>query len=295
MAWLQLHLVTAREHVATLEDALLAAGALSITLGDQQDQPILEPGVGETPLWPEVRISALFDADCDRQHIIEHLHAVHTLPAGEARWETVEDRIWEREWLQHFRPMRFGKRLWVAPADARIESDDAIVLRLDPGLAFGTGTHPSTALCLQWLAANPPAGLEVVDYGCGSGILSLAALLLGADRVHALDIDPQALVATRDNAARNALAGDRLHIDEACASETIKADLVLANILAGVLVELAPRFACILRPNGRAVLAGILTTQAEAVRAAYAAWFDCEAIVADAEWCRLDLRRIERS
>lgn len=291
MPWLQLHLIALREHVADVEDALLESGALSITLGDPHDAPILEPGVGETPLWPTVRLSALFEADFMRELAQQRLLPLQTQLVGNARWECVEDRVWEREWLQHFQPMRFGRRLWVCPTDARIDDSDAIVVRLDPGLAFGTGTHPSTALCLEWLDANPPRGLEVIDYGCGSGILSLAAALLGARRVEALDIDPQALVATRSNATINGIDADRLLISKPEFTTPDGVDLLLANILAGVLIELAPEFATMVRAGGHAVLAGILQSQAAAVRDAYARWFECLETGDRAEWCRLVLRR----
>ena len=161
MAWVQLHLVAPRAGIESVEDALLAQGAVSITLGDQYDAPILEPGVGETPLWPELRISALFERDCDQQAIQRQLVKLLADSASEYRWEVLEDRAWEREWLQHFKPTSFGSRLWVAPVGTQISEGAAVVLQLDPGLAFGTGTHPSTALCLEWLDANPPVGLEV--------------------------------------------------------------------------------------------------------------------------------------
>mgnify|MGYP003377160603 CR=1 FL=1 len=207
----------------------------------QQDIAILEPGVGETPLWPEVRVSALFDPDADRARILETLgRALGSVPETPL-WEHLEARAWEREWLQHFAPVRFGARLWVCPSGATVEQADAVVMHLDPGLAFGTGTHPTTALCLEWLAGHPCDGRQVIDYGSGSGILGVAALLLGATRVRAVDSDPQALLASRDNATRNGIDAARL---ETCApqalDETGPADVLLANILAGPLVELAP-------------------------------------------------------
>ncbi len=292
MGWLQLRLVATRDRVELFEDALLAAGALAVTLGDHRDAPILEPGVGETPLWPEVDLTALFDQDTDRAQVAAMLGDTLGSSALELPWEQLEDRVWEREWLQHFEPLRFGERFWVCPGDMAVSDPDATVLHLDPGLAFGTGTHPTTALCLEWLASNPPAGASVIDYGCGSGILGIAALLLGAARVGAVDIDPQALLATRDNAVRNALPGESLDVGTPqMLDAAAPVDLLLANILAGPLIELAPRLARLLRPGGTAVLSGILHEQAAEVLAAWAPWHEHIATVERDTWCRIELRR----
>ena len=292
MGWLQLRLVATRDRVELLEDALLTAGALAVTLGDYRDAPILEPGVGETPLWPEVDLTALFERDTDRARVATVLGDTLGSSAPELRWEHLEERVWEREWLQHFKPLRFGERFWVCPGDMAAPDPGATVLRLDPGLAFGTGTHPSTALCLEWLACNPPAGATVIDYGCGSGILGIAALLLGVAHVYAVDIDPQALLATRDNAARNALPCGSLDVGTPQMLDTAApADLLLANILAGPLIELAPRLARLLRPDGTAVLSGILHEQAAEVLAAWAPWCAHIATVERDTWCRIELRR----
>lgn len=193
--------------------------------------------------------------------------------------------------MDDFRPMRFGQRLWICPSWDEPPAGDAISILLDPGLAFGTGTHPTTALCLEWLDAHPPAGLEVIDYGSGSGILAVAALKLGAARVTAVDIDPQALTATRDNAARNGVDDARLHVDYPEALGETTADLVLANILAGPLVELAPAMAGRVRPGGAIVLSGILREQADTVRQAYTAWFDMDPPAFREDWTRLTGRR----
>jgi ribosomal protein L11 methyltransferase len=294
MAWLQLHLVAARPRVETVEDALLALGALSVTLGDNQDVPILEPGVGETPLWEEVALSALFDEFADSGHISEALRGMLAEALPELRWERVEDRAWEREWLQHFAPVCFGGHFWVCPGGATVDDPQAIVMQLDPGLAFGTGTHPTTALCLEWLAAQPPRGRIGIDYGCGSGILAVAALLLGATRMHAVDIDPQAIIASRDNGERNGLGEPQLLVGEPSALDQDQAvDLLLANILAGPLIELAPRFATLTRPGAQAILSGVLDTQVDAVCAAYAPWFALQRTVLREQWCRIDLQRTD--
>lgn len=267
------------------ETACLALGALSVSLADAADHPVLEPAPGETPLWPEIRMRALYPADADPRILAATLMAVLSLPAEAIRIEAVEDRVWEREWLKDFRPMRFGKRLWVCPGGQPPGEPDAIVLELDPGLAFGTGTHATTAMCLEWLDSFPLAGLRVLDYGCGSGILALAALRLGAASACAVDIDPQALVATRHNAQRNGLAG-RLEIHEASGRPPGPFDLVLANILAGPLRQLAPDLArhC---PTGTLLLAGLLDEQAAEVADAYGPWFDIQTAARRDGWIAL--------
>ncbi|HQY70337.1 MAG TPA: 50S ribosomal protein L11 methyltransferase [Pseudomonadales bacterium] len=295
MGWLQLRLVATADRVEVVEDALLALGALSVTLADHRDVPILEPGVGETPLWPEVDLVALFDKDTDTAAVGAALAELLGEAARELPWEHLENRAWEREWLQYFAPLRFGERFWVCPSGTESPDPDAIVMHLDPGLAFGTGTHQTTALCLEWLATHEIAGRDVIDYGCGSGILGVAALLLGAASVRAVDIDPQALTATRDNAARNRIDPAQLVVGEpALLERAAPAGLLLANILAGPLIELAPRLAALVSPGGHAVLSGVLQTQAEAVRAAYLPWFTHLATAQRDEWCRIELLRTER-
>lgn len=295
MGWLQLRLVATADRVEVVEDALLALGALSVTLADHRDVPILEPGVGETPLWPEVDLVALFDKDTDTAAVGAALAELLGEAARELPWEHLENRAWEREWLQYFAPLRFGERFWVCPSGTESPDPDAIVMHLDPGLAFGTGTHQTTALCLEWLATHEIAGRDVIDYGCGSGILGVAALLLGAASVRAVDIDPQALTATRDNAARNRIDAAQLVVGEpALLERAAPAGLLLANILAGPLIELASRLAALVSPGGHAVLSGVLQTQAEAVRAAYLPWFAHLATAQRDEWCRIELLRTER-
>jgi ribosomal protein L11 methyltransferase len=272
------------------EDACARLGALSVSLGDAGDDPVLEPAPGETPLWPSVRLRALFDLDANPESAAAALAAALGLAPAAIRIERVEDRAWEREWLRDFRPMRFGRRLWVCPAGQRPDGPAALSLDLDPGLAFGTGTHATTALCLEWLDAAIAGGERVLDYGCGSGILALAALRLGAASAEALDIDPQALIATRENAAKNGLAG-RLRVADATAPVVGPFDVVLANILSGPLVELAPRLAPLARPGGALVLAGMLAHQAEEVARAYRPWFDIGPAAEREGWSLLAGRR----
>jgi ribosomal protein L11 methyltransferase len=274
---------------APYEDALFELGAVSVTLEDAADDPVLEPAPGETPLWPTIVVKALFDAAVSPPTLADEF--ARALPdAPPPRFETVADKAWEREWLRDFRPMRFGRRLWVCPGGLPADDPDAIRVELDPGLAFGTGTHPTTALCLEWLDSQDVAGSATVDYGCGSGILAIAAAKLGAASVRAVDIDPQALVATRDNATRNGVTASLVITSDAELGER-SADLLLANILAGPLVELAPRYARALRPGGRLALSGLLVEQASAVTAAYRPWFDIATLATRDGWALLSGRR----
>ncbi len=285
--WCQLLAEAPAEAVPALEALLEAAGALSVTVQDAGDQPLLEPPPGATPLWHRVRLAALFPAGSPLADLAQRLE---TAGARAVRTEPLGERDWVRAWLDDFRPMSFGRRLWVVPSGHQPPDPGAVNLRLDPGLAFGTGTHPTTAMCLRWLDAGLPAGATVLDYGCGSGILAVAAARLGAARVTAVDIDPQALAATRANAAANGV-GDRVRVlaPEALAPEPV--EVVLANILAGPLVELAPVLAAHLAPGGHLVLSGLLAAQAPAVAAAYAPWLALAEWAREAEWVCLAGRR----
>jgi ribosomal protein L11 methyltransferase len=271
---LQLILDLGAREPAPWEDALFELGAVSVTLEDAADDPVLEPAPGATPLWPTVVVKALFDAGADATAIADAL--ARRLPGGPApRYETVADQAWERVWLEDFRPMRFGRRLWVCPGGLPAGAPDAVRIELDPGLAFGTGTHPTTALCLEWLDGHELSGRDVVDYGCGSGILAIAAARLGAPRVRAVDIDPQALIATRDNAGRNGCAAQLacgLPADLLPASRRQTFDVLVANILSGPLVRLAPELRRFAGPATRVALSGILADQATEVIAAFRPW-----------------------
>jgi len=275
------------------EELLLAHGAQSVTQVDAADDPVLEPAPGEAPLWPRTRTIGLFDEDRDLAPAIVALR--ETLPDGEAAIITsaaLEDQEWVRVWLRDWRPLRFGRRLWVCPRAKLDEIADpgAVVVALDPGLAFGTGTHPSTALCLEWLAGADLAGKSVLDYGCGSGLLAIAALKLGAARATAVDIDPQALTATRENAQANGVA-DRLTVLAAADYRERPHDVTLANILAGPLAALAPRLAASTLSGGAIVLAGLLPAHAPEVQRAYAATCDWRPVTEREGWVRLEGRR----
>lgn len=291
MPWLQVRIPLPADSVEPVEDALLAAGAQSVSLEDAGNQPIVEPGPGEAPLWPEVRVVALFDADTERSVIRDALQKTLATVAGEPEFELLPDREWQRAWMDDWRPLRFGRRLWIAPLGDSVEESGAVIVRLDPGLAFGTGTHPTTALCLEWLDGLDLAGCRVLDHGCGSGVLAVAALRLGAAEAAAVDIEPQALEATGLNALANGVAG-RLRVHKREAMPDGPFDIVLANILAGPLIEAAPVLAARQPAGGRIALSGIRQDQAEAVIAAYGTDYEIgEGAVRDG-WVRLDgLRR----
>ncbi len=273
MTWIQLRLDACPERVDDLEQALLASGAVAVTLEDNADQPVLEPAVGAMPLWRHTRVTGLYPADTDMKEVLTHFPDGLLEGTGQ-RVDILEDKDWEREWMQHYRPMRFGRRLWVCPSWLQPPEPDAVNLLLDPGLAFGTGTHPTTALCLAELDGAAVAAASVVDYGCGSGILAVAALKLGAREVLAVDNDPQALAATRDNAARNQLPPDALtaalpqEVDGAAWAG--RAQIVVANILAGPLMDLAATLVHFLRPGGTLLLSGLLASQAPGLCRHYA-------------------------
>jgi len=284
MPWLQLNVITARDHASKLEDALLASGAVSVTLQDNADQPILEPALGETPLWDNVKITGLYDADIDTAATSAKVQQRFGNVLPEHAWEILEDKDWEREWMKNYHAIRCGEKLWICPSWQQPPEPDKVNLMLDPGLAFGTGTHPTTFMCLQWIDKNDFTGLQVMDYGCGSGILGIATLLLGAEQVIGVDIDPQALLATRENARRNQLAEDAMPVFLPARTPQQPVDVMLANILAGPLAELAPTLARLTRPQGKLCLSGILSVQAQSVMNAYAEWFDFDPITTQDEW-----------
>lgn len=286
MAWLQLKLAISPQQAADYEDVLLACGAVSVTFMDAEDQPIFEPELGTTPLWKHTHLLALFEADISKDQLLLSLaQALGQLPDYEL--ELLEDQDWERSWMDNFQPMCFGQRLWIVPSWCDAPDPKAVNLLLDPGLAFGTGTHPTTALCLEWLDQYMKEGLEVIDFGCGSGILAIASLLLGAKQVVGTDIDSQALEASIDNAKRNQIEEQRFCVYLPEHMPNITADIVLANILAGPLVELAPKLASLTRLGGWVCLSGILEEQAEEVRAAYKPYFELTPTTVKDGWVRI--------
>jgi ribosomal protein L11 methyltransferase len=272
------------------EGACFACGATAVTFADARDDPVLEPLAGEVRLWPATRLTALFPAGAEPCTLRAALAAMLAIPPGHIRAEQVPERAWEREWLRDFHAMRFGERLWICPSHEQVSDARAVVVRLDPGLAFGTGTHPSTALCLEWLDAHLGAGARVIDYGCGSGVLALASARLGAAEVHCFDIDPQALSATRENALANDVAAV-VRVHERPQELPGGVDVLLANILSGTLCALAPAFAALLRPGGEAVLAGLMRHEVADVTAAYRACFDVRGGGERGDWACLRARR----
>lgn len=275
-----------------VEEVFARNGAEAITFSDAGDDPVLEPGPGETPLWSEVRITGLFSVSANLDGLREDLlRSFHLAQLPEYRIESLEDRVWEREWLKDFRPMRFGRRLWVCPGGFEVDAEDAVIVHLDPGLAFGTGTHPTTALCLEWLEGQDLTGQRVLDFGCGSGILSIASLKLGACSVIAVDIDPQAITATRQNALQNGV-DDRLETTLDANDLHAECDVVVANILATPLIRHAGTICKHLVHGGTIALSGITDEQTAAVADAYRDLIAFGPPVIRAPWARLTGRRI---
>jgi len=291
MPWLQLELEATPDSAEQLSELLHAAGAAAVTLQDAADQPLYEPPLGTTPLWKTTRVIGLFESDTDIPAVLTALQQQLT-PGPLPPWHLnpLEDRDWVRAWMDNFQPMRFGEQLWICPSGFTPPEPEAINILLDPGLAFGTGTHPTTAMCLRWLDAHPPRDLTVIDYGCGSGILAIAACKLGARHVSGVDTDPQALLATHDNAEKNQVGG----CIEACLPAEFHSEpvpLLLANILAGPLQSLAPHFAELVAPAGHIVLSGILAEQADSVIEHYQDAFDIQVVAQEEEWVCLAGRR----
>lgn len=265
MEWKTVAVAGTTHSLATVEEAFWDTGAVSVSVIDAEDQPIYEPGPGEEPVWENVVVSGLYDQDVDLDMVRA---ALLKIEADVLFVETLGDRVWEREWLIRFHPMQFGQRLWVCPSGREVTADDAIILHLDPGLAFGTGTHATTHLCLEWLDGHVSQGDVILDFGCGSGILGIAALLLGAQKVRAIDNDPQALVATLDNATRNGV-NDGVQVSMPEALQGVSYDTVVANILAQPLIDLAETLSATLKPGGHLLLSGIMSSQKDWVKAAY--------------------------
>ncbi len=286
MAWLQLILESDKAHAEPWSDLLSELGAAAVTLLDAADQPLYEPPPGATPLWDAMRVVGLFDAETEMEPVLLQLAAtLEPEPLPPLRIEQLEEKDWSRVWMDAFKPMRFGQRTWIVPSWHQPPEPEQVNILLDPGLAFGTGTHPTTHLCLEWLDGLDLTGKVVLDFGCGSGILAIAASLLGAASVYGIDNDPQALLASRDNAERNQV---ELPVYLPEQDPGGKVDILVANILAGPLVSLAPLFATRLDAGGLIALSGILPTQAQMVLDAYAPWFDLAPPVEYDEWVRIN-------
>jgi ribosomal protein L11 methyltransferase len=293
MPWLELSLTVNADKQAQIESALEDLGALAITLQDSDadtpdERAIFEPRVGETPMWNEIVLQALFDAEADRAGLVHALSdLVPDVVPEQIAFRNIADQDWTRAWMDAFKPMQFGKRLWIYPWNIEPPPDpDNVIVRLDPGLAFGTGTHPTTALCLAWLDSLDLRGKTVIDFGCGSGILAIATLKLGAARVIGVDNDEQAIVASRDNAERNGVS-EKLDLYTPGRFAPVEADVLVANILAGPLHDLAPQFARCVKPGGSFAISGILDGQHTELLTRYAEWFDAlDAVIQDG-WVRI--------
>lgn len=302
MPYLQLAIPCTETLHPRVDRALEDVGALAVTLQDAHldavdEQAIFEPGVGELPLWDEMTVTALFPADTDPLLLLAALEAFDPeLDWSQTHFEHVADQDWERAWLDTFQPMQFGTRTFIVPWNHELpeaaHSPDAAVIRLDPGLAFGSGTHPTTALCLRWLDALANEGVlakqTVLDFGCGSGILALAALKLGAAHAVGVDNDPQAIIATNDNAQRNGVQ-IAVHLPQHEPATTYP--VVVANILATALDALADTLAARVAPGGRIAMSGILAGQEDALLQRYAPWFEALHVTRDEDWVRIDGKR----
>lgn len=291
MAWIQLKVDVLPDQIEVIEDSMLLEGAQAVTLQDGADQPILEPELGTMPVWDKTIVIGLFDAEINGDQLIANMKDLFSCDPGmqgqalpNFKLELVEDKDWERAWMDNFHPMPFGDRLWVCPSWKDPEDKNAVNLMLDPGLAFGTGTHPTTAHCLRFLDQAVKGNELVVDYGCGSGILGIAALLLGSQRMLGVDNDPQALIATRQNAERNGITEDKYDVVLPENTHKVEADIMVANILAGPLMSLAENIASLTKSGGKLALSGLLSHQADEVRQAYEPWFNMDGMEQQDDW-----------
>lgn len=288
MAWIQLKINTNAAKADAISDLLTELGAVSVTFQDTKDVPIFEPLPGEMPFWDQTDVIALYDAEIDLNPHIEFLRS-HSLFDGTLHYkiEQIEDKDWEREWMDNFHPIQCGKRLWICPSWCEAPDANAVNVILDPGLAFGTGTHPTTALCLKWLDSLDLKDKTIIDFGCGSGILAVAALKLGAKHAFGIDIDPQAIQASAENARRNQVENKlTLYLSKDCPA-SLQADVVIANILAGPLKALAPQITSQVKANGLLGLSGILATQADDICRVYEPAFSLDPVALNDEWARI--------
>jgi ribosomal protein L11 methyltransferase len=288
MAWHQISVITNENTAPQLADFFSNLGAVSVTYMDAEDEPVYEPAIGETKIWSNTQVIALYELDAEPELIKNRV--LRQFKQDDLQcWlhEEVADQEWERAWMEYYKPMKFANRLWVCPTDQEQFEVGTVCLTLDPGLAFGTGTHPTTALCLEWLASHNLTGKTVIDYGCGSGILAVAAILLGAKIAHAVDIDPQALTATQSNALKNNVQ-EKIECYLPEQFDLFQADIVMANILAKPLIEMSEQICALLVPDGKLVLSGILYEQAESVISAYRQAITFNPLVQREDWIRLE-------
>ncbi len=292
MAWHQVSVITDEQTALGLSDYFSDLGAVSVTFSDAKDEPVYEPAIDQIQIWSHTQVTALFELDADPD-VIQTLVFNHFIGQPLAHWqaEVIQDQAWERAWMEHFQPMQFAGKLWVCPTGQEVHESGQVCMILDPGLAFGTGTHPTTALCLEWLAAHDLQDRTLIDFGCGSGILAVAALRLGAAFAHAVDIDPQALTASQYNAEKNQVQ-DKIHYYLPEQFLPTQSDVVVANILAKPLIELSATLSAMVKPGGHLILSGILHEQAESVIQAYKAQgLQLQPAVVQEDWCRLDAEK----
>ncbi len=288
MAWHQISVITQENLAPQLADFFSDLGAVSVTYMDAEDEPVYEPAIGETKIWSNTQVIALYELDADPERIKTQVYQqfnhedLHSWV-----YEAIADQEWERAWMEYYKPMKFADRLWVCPTDQEQVESGTVCLTLDPGLAFGTGTHPTTALCLEWLASHELSAKTVIDYGCGSGILAVASVLLGDKVAHAVDIDPQAITATKSNALKNKVEDNiKTYLPEQFTP--FQADIVLANILAKPLIDMAEQICALVILGGQLVLSGILYEQAESVINAYQHQITFSPLVQQEDWIRLE-------
>ena len=288
MAWHQISVITQENIAPQLADYFSNLGAVSVTYMDAEDEPVYEPAIGETKIWSNTQVIALYELDADPELIKTQVYKqFNNDDLHDWVYEAIADQEWERAWMEYYKPMKFADRLWVCPTDQEQHESGTVCLTLDPGLAFGTGTHPTTALCLEWLASHELSAKTVIDYGCGSGILAVAAVLLGAKVAHAVDIDPQAITATESNALKNKVE-DKIKTYLPEQFTPFQADIVLANILAKPLIDMAEQICALVVSGGSLVLSGILHEQAESVINAYQHEIIFNPLVQQEDWIRLE-------
>jgi ribosomal protein L11 methyltransferase len=291
MPFLELHLRLKADAQPSVEAALEAAGSLAITLLDAQDVPILEPGVGETPLWPELNLVALFEIETDPLQLLVDLdHAIDYAILRTAKFARVDDQDWTRVWMDGFKPMQFGQRLWIVPSTCTPPDPNAVNITLDPGLAFGTGTHPTTAMCLAFLDGLAMSGKTVTDFGCGTGILAIAGLKLGAAQAYGVDNDPQALIASKENALRNGVLANFTILSERDPPPP-PADVLVANILLPPLLALKDLLASLVKSGGPAAFSGMLAGQEKDFIPAYEKAFQDFHVEQSGDWIRISATR----
>ena len=291
MIWKQISFEVKKSETDLVSEVLMGLGSVSITYSDALDDAIYEPPVGQTPLWDNVKVNALFSSEVNQKSIETSISDICNIVVIDT--VTLKDRVWEEECQKDFPSMRFGKRLWVCPSwDAEsILSNDSIVIHMDPGLAFGTGTHQTTSLCLEYLDSNPPKNLRVIDFGCGTGILAIAAAKFGAKSVIAIDNDPQAVLSSKENVAKNKCENTITTIHLIDQENDNKCDLLIANILANPLVELEPLFSDLVHTNGMLLLSGILKEQVDRVVKCYSINFSNIEVANKGEWFRISGKR----